>query len=40
LFRGGVSKMPDNNETKIIKWWDDLKDNAGTFYKKYTGIVF
>jgi hypothetical protein len=30
--------MPDNSESRIGNWWDDLKDYAGCFYKKYTGI--
>jgi hypothetical protein len=30
--------MSGNNETRIIKWWDDLKDSAGAFYRKYIGI--
>ena len=30
--------MPGNSESKIGKWWDDIKGNAGGFYRKYVGI--
>jgi len=30
--------MPDKNESRIKEWWDELKDYAGWFYKKYIGI--
>jgi hypothetical protein len=30
--------MSSNSESKIGKWWDDLKDGAEKFYKKYIEI--
>jgi len=30
--------MLDNTKSKILKWWVELKDYAGWFYKEYTKI--